>query len=44
MFDIIIGNLDAGSYLCMMPKNILQSQIRIRRIYTFIIDWSVDIL
>ena len=44
MFNIIIINLDAGSYLCTMPENSLSKAEKKKKDYTVILAWSVDIL
>ena len=42
MFDIIIANLDAGSYLCMSPERLLHRRRRKIRIHKLRVDESVE--
>ena len=44
MFHIIFANLDAGSYLHMIPEIFLQRNRSKIRICTFSIAWSRDII
>ena len=41
MFDIRIVNLDAGSYLRMMPEKALSNSEKERRTCTFRLAWSI---